>query len=47
MKFTPMAHQKKAIEFLETHDHGALFLGMGLGPQNRVYSGRSGPVHSR
>jgi len=31
LKFTPMAHQKKAIEFLETHDHGALFLGMGLG----------------
>jgi len=31
MKFTPMAHQAKAIEFLRTHDRGALFLGMGLG----------------
>lgn len=26
-----MEHQKRAIRFLEAHDHGALFLGMGLG----------------
>lgn len=31
MKFEPMPHQTKAIQFLLTHDHGALFLGMGLG----------------
>lgn len=31
MKFNPMEHQKKAIEFLESHDRAGLMLGMGLG----------------
>lgn len=31
MKFKPMEHQVRAIEFLRDHDRAGLMLGMGLG----------------
>ncbi len=31
MKFKPYRHQQIAMDWLRTHDHAGLFLGMGLG----------------
>jgi hypothetical protein len=31
VKFNPMEHQAKAIDFLRGHDKAGLMLGMGLG----------------
>ena len=31
MRFEPYPYQQRAIEFVEQHDHCALFLDMGLG----------------
>lgn len=31
MEFTPRIYQKKIIDFILTHDRGAVFAGMGMG----------------